>query len=102
MSHVTPEAHGEPPQTPYHRGMGKLMGVALAVVVLVGCGGALSRVKRASGPADEDHFVAHCKRTEVCLADAREVCPNGYVKESVREGARETELAFMCHGQPNW
>lgn len=80
----------------------RLIAVGFVVGVLFGCGDALSRVRRASGPADEDHFTTHCKHTEGCLSDAREICPGGYTKEGMHEGPRETEFAFMCHGKPNW
>jgi hypothetical protein len=76
---------------------------ALCLLLVASCREAQDRVVRVSSPADEYWFVTHCKRHNDCLRDARETCPNGFVKTPER-GQTEGpgEFYFKCHGKADW
>ncbi len=77
--------------------------VGLALVLLLGgCLQPGDRVRRVSSPESDPEFVTRCRHTEGCIADAKNVCPGGYVKVSMEGDVRERELTFKCHGKPDW
>ena len=74
----------------------------IAIALLAGCREAQDRVRRVASPADDPAFATRCRYMEICLKDAREICPGGYQKVSVEDEYRRHELTFKCHGKPNW
>ncbi len=53
-------------------------------------------------PESDPQFMTRCKHAEVCLSDAKYVCPDGYRKVSFEDRNRERELVFECNGKANW
>lgn len=78
-----------------------VVGLLMALVVMA-CADGQSRSIRTPGPDGEDAFKTYCKRIERCLHDAKDVCPDGYEKLHVEDGAREMALTYKCHGHTSY
>ena len=74
----------------------------LVAFAVAACGDGQTRSVRTAGPSGEPALKTYCARVERCVSDAREVCPDGYEKLHVENGAREIALTYKCHGRENW